>query len=102
MFTGTRRLRIKESDRAAAMAQELSKFGARVQVEENRVLLFPSPLHAPCAELDGHNDHRIVMALSVLCAAFGGTIRGAEAVNKSYPDFFRALQALGIQADIRP
>lgn len=102
VFTGTRRLRIKESDRAAAMAQELSKFGARVQVEENRVLLFPSPLHAPCAELDGHNDHRIVMALSVLCAAFGGTIRGAEAVNKSYPDFFRALQALGIQADIRP
>ena len=52
--------------------------------------------------LDGHNDHRIVMALSVLATSVGGTIRGAEAVAKSYPDFFEVLQALGIRAEIRP
>ncbi len=102
VFAGTRRLRIKESDRVAAMAQELSKFGVRVQAEENRVTVFPGGLSAPRETLDGHNDHRIVMALSVLCASVGGTIRGAEAVNKSYPGFFRDLQSLGLQVDIQP
>lgn len=102
VFTGTHRLRIKESDRAAAMARELAKFGARVRVEENRVIIAPAPLHAPDAALDGHNDHRIVMALSVLCACFGGTIRGAEAVSKSYPDFFQVLKALGLRVEILP
>lgn len=102
VFTGTRRLRIKESDRAAAMAQELAKFGAQVTVEEDRVTVLPRPLHAPNEELDGHNDHRIVMAMAVLCASLGGTIRGAEAVNKSYPDFFRTLRALGLRMDVRP
>ena len=52
--------------------------------------------------VDGANDHRIVMALSVLATSVGGTIRGAEAVAKSYPDFFEVLQALGIRAEIRP
>ena len=102
VFTGTRRLRIKESDRAAAMAQELAKFGAQVTVEEDRVTVLPRPLHAPNEELEGHNDHRIVMAMAVLCAALGGTIRGAETVNKSYPDFFRTLRALGLRMDVRP
>ena len=102
VFTGTRRLRIKESDRAAAMAQELAKFGAQVTVEEDRVTVLPRPLHAPNEALEGHNDHRIVMAMAVLCASLGGTIRGAEAVNKSYPDFFRTLRALGLRMDVRP
>lgn len=42
--------------------------------------------------LCGHSDHRIVMALSVLAAVFGAEIDGAEAVNKSYPDFFRVIK----------
>ena len=42
------------------------------------------------------------MAMAVLCAALGGTIRGAETVNKSYPDFFRTLRALGLRMDVRP
>ena len=44
----------------------------------------------------------LIMALSVLAASVGGTIRGADAVEKSYPDFFEVLQALGIRAEIRP
>lgn len=102
VFTGTRRLRIKESDRASVMAQELAKFGAEVRVEEDCVTVFPRPLHAPKETLDGHNDHRVVMALAVLCASLGGTIRGAEAVSKSWPDFFRVLQALGLRMEIQP
>lgn len=102
VFTGTRRLRIKESDRVAAMAQELAKLGVRVDAEENRVTVHPGGIAAPREVLDGHNDHRIVMALSVLATSVGGTICGAEAVAKSYPDFFEVLQALGIRAEIRP
>ena len=64
------------------LAQELAKFGAQVTVEEDRVTVLPCPLHAPNEELDGHNDHRIVMAMAVLRASLGGTIRGAEAANK--------------------
>ena len=89
------------SDRVAAMAQELAKFGVRVQAEENRVTVLPGGITAPTEELDGHNDHRIVMALSVLAASAGGTISGAEAVNKSYPDFFDALRTLGLTIEIR-
>ena len=102
VFTGTHRLRIKESDRIAAMAQELSKFGAQIREEEDRVTVLHRPLHPPREMLDGHNDHRIVMSLAVLCASLGGTIRGAEAVSKSWPDFFPALEALGLRVDIQP
>lgn len=102
VFTGTHRLRIKESDRIAAMAQELSKFGAQIREEEDRVTVLHRPLHPPREVLDGHNDHRIVMSLAGLCASLGGTIRGAEAVSKSWPDFFPALEALGLRMDIQP
>lgn len=94
-FTGTRRLRLKESDRAAAMRAELIKFGVSVEIGENTVTV-GCGMHPPSEALDGHNDHRIVMALSVLCTKTGGTIRGAEAVNKSFPDFFERLKALKI------
>lgn len=95
-FTGTRRLRIKESDRAQAMKQELSAFGVPVTVTDNEVLVGGGILNPPCRALNGHNDHRIVMALSVLLTATGGVIEGAQAVNKSFPDFFDRLKDLGV------
>lgn len=97
VFTGTRRLKIKESDRAAAMAEELKKFGTSVTVYEDTVVIYPAEFHAPSEVLRGHNDHRIVMALSVLLTLTGGEIEGAEAVSKSYPAFFENLEALGIE-----
>jgi len=96
-FTGTKRLRIKESDRAAAMAAELNKFGVPVVIEENSVRIEKASLSPPSLVLDGHNDHRIVMSLSVLCTLTGGMIAGAEAVQKSLPDFFLRLKSLGIE-----
>lgn len=96
-FTGTARLRIKESDRAAAMAAELCKFGVAVAVEENTVVVQPGVLKKPEQSLWGHNDHRIVMSLALLCTLTGGTIEGAEAVGKSFPDFFEKLRALQIE-----
>ena len=95
-FTNTRRLRVKESDRANVMAEELKKFGANVKVYENSVEIEKTQLKPPIVPLCGHNDHRVVMALSVLAAVFGAEIDGAEAVNKSYPDFFRVIKKAGV------
>lgn len=95
-FTNTRRLRVKESDRANVMAEELKKFGANVKVYENSVEIEKTQLKQPIVPLCGHNDHRIVMALSVLAAVLGAEIDGAEAVNKSYPDFFRVIKKAGV------
>ena len=94
-LTGTSRLRVKESDRGAAMAEELRKFGADVRVYENEIEI-KAGIRRPDAALYGHNDHRVVMALSVLLTLTGGRIEGAEAVNKSYPGFFGDLSRLGI------
>lgn len=95
-FINTRRLRVKESDRANVMAEELKKFGANVKVYENSVEIEKTQLKPPIVPLCGHNDHRIVMALSVLAAVFCAEIDGAEAVNKSYPDFFRVIKKAGV------
>ena len=95
-FINTRRLMVKESDRANVMAEELKKFGANVKVYENSVEIEKTQLKQPIVPLCGHNDHRIVMALSVLAAVFGAEIDGAEAVNKSYPDFFRVIKKAGV------
>ena len=98
-FTDTKRLKIKESDRAEAMATELRKFGATVDVYENEVLITPTDFHIPQEPLSGHNDHRIVMSLAVLATLTGGVIEGAEAVAKSFPDFFERIASLGIQLE---
>lgn len=99
-FQGTARLKIKESNRAEAMAEELRKLGADITVYENSVIIKKATLHAPTETLCGHNDHRIVMALSILLTKFGGEIDGAEAVRKSYPDFFEDIKHLKIEVTI--
>lgn len=100
-FVGTARLKIKESDRAVAMQTQLQKFGIAVTVQDDRVIVHKGTLRAPSAPLDAHNDHRIAMALSVLCSLVGGEIVGAEAVAKSYPAFFDDICDLGIEAQKR-
>ncbi|MBR2638975.1 MAG: 3-phosphoshikimate 1-carboxyvinyltransferase [Oscillospiraceae bacterium] len=100
VFTGTRRLKIKESDRASAMAEELSKFGVAVTVHEDSVVVYPHDFHAPTEILCGHNDHRIVMSCAVLLTLTGGKIEGAEASRKSLPDFFERLEKLGFEVDL--
>ena len=50
--------------------------------------------------MQGHNDHRIVMALSVILSKIGGRIDGVEAVRKSYPGFFDDIQRLGAKVEL--
>lgn len=97
VFSGTSRLKIKESNRGEVMATELRKFGVSAGVYDNEIIIYPTDFQAPCDALQGYNDHRIVMACAVLLTLTGGVIEGAEAVAKSFPDFFEKLRALGIE-----
>ena len=90
-------LRVKESDRIAALAEGLRQMGA--QVEE-----FPDGLRVEGraagklhgAKIDPHGDHRIAMALSVVALGAEGdtTIRDADCVGVSFPEFFATLNRL--------
>lgn len=96
VFTGTKRLKLKESDRAETMKRELLKFGIEVDVFENSVTVKRGVLQKPSVALYSHNDHRIAMALTLLLTLTGGSLECAEAVAKSYPDFYKQLSNLGI------
>lgn len=98
-FINTNRLKIKESDRVNDVLMELKKFGIIASVGNNEVTIYESKLDTPKEELFGHNDHRIVMALSVLLSVYGGIINGTEAVSKSFPTFFNAIKQLGIEVE---
>lgn len=96
---GTRRLRIKESDRGTVMAHELRKFGAKITVYDDEIIVHKAQLSKPTQTLDGNNDHRIVMSLAILATKFGGEITGSQAVSKSYPSFFDMLRDVGITVE---
>ncbi len=100
-FNGTSRLKLKESDRALAMQAELKKLGISVTVNDNSVIIGEPTLKCPNEPLSSHNDHRIAMSLAVLATLTGATIENAEAVSKSYPDFFEVLQNLNIGIKIQ-
>ena len=57
-------------------------------------------LHSATEAVNSHNDHRIVMAMSVILSKIGGEISGIEAVRKSYPGFFDDIQKLGAKVDV--
>ena len=94
------RLRFKESDRLAAMAEGLSALGADIrQTPDGLDIRGVRRLRG--GEAQGRNDHRVVMALAVAALASDGdvTVTDAESVRKSYPDFFRDYNLLGGKAD---
>ena len=95
------RLRLKESDRGTAMAQELGKLGGQASLAGDEIRIRQSRLR-PGPALSSHGDHRIAMALAV--AALGARIpveiQGAEAVEKSYPDFWKDLAHLGARVEL--
>ena len=96
-FINTKRLKIKESNRINDLALELNKFGINVEEYENEVIIKKQELQKPTEILTGHNDHRIVMSLSVLLTLTGGYIQDEDAVKKSYPRFFEDLKQIGIE-----
>ena len=100
VFTGTDRLRAKESDRGEAMREELMKLGGGLQIGDDCITVPKQRLCYRGEPLSGHNDHRIVMACAVLLSQTGGEITGVEAVRKSYPHFFMDIQKLGAEVTL--
>ncbi|HEX2533294.1 MAG TPA: 3-phosphoshikimate 1-carboxyvinyltransferase [Chitinophagaceae bacterium] len=98
---GVHRLTHKESDRAATLQEEFGKLQVPVTFEDDVMLVQGTGSIQP-AEVSSHNDHRIAMATAV--AGLGGhaplTITGAEAVNKSYPQFWNDIRKLGAQLSL--
>jgi 3-phosphoshikimate 1-carboxyvinyltransferase len=92
---GAARLRIKESDRLSALAQNLSALGIRTEEAEDSLTIHGGGING--GEVDSFGDHRIAMAFSVAAAASqqGITIRGAQCVDKSYPGFYEDFAKLG-------
>ena len=87
--------RLKETDRIAVMHQELAKMGARTTELADGLVVEESKLHA--ARVDGHYDHRVVMALAVAASAIPGETRigTAEAVAVTFPTFVECMTRLG-------
>lgn len=95
-ITGAARLRLKESDRLETTARALRALGGDVTVTEDGLVIQGRP-RLPGGRADAAGDHRIAMAAAVASGACEGpvTITGAQAVEKSYPTFWRDLRALG-------
>lgn len=98
------RLRMKESDRIEAMEVELKKWNVDIQTTFDTITIHGKNEytldHIPT--IDSHNDHRIVMAMCVfgLCANTPCIIEDAQAITKSYPNFFEDIQNIGGKVEI--
>ena len=94
-FVNAARLRMKESDRLETTAALLTTLGVSAQAGPDFLTVQGGAITG--GTVDGANDHRIVMAAAIAATASSSpvTIRGAEAVKKSYPDFWEVYQSLG-------
>ena len=92
--------RLKETDRIAVMARELAKMGADIEEMEDGLVVRGRPLRG--AAVDGHHDHRVVMALAVAgLAAKGETVVDtAEAISVTFPDFTDLMRRCGAEIDV--
>lgn len=95
-IVGTRRLEHKESNRAEAIRKEFGKIGIEVDLSEPNVMKITGGKITGGVEVESYGDHRMAMTLAVaaLLSDREITIKGAECVSKSYPDFFETLSML--------
>ena len=101
VITGAARLRFKESDRLSAVSDMLTALGGRAEATDDGLVIHGgAPLSGGTVE--GRNDHRIVMAAAILATRAAGPVRitDAEAVAKSYPEFFNHFRQLGGIANV--
>jgi 3-phosphoshikimate 1-carboxyvinyltransferase len=95
---GLRRLKHKESDRGLTLKEEFTKLSTQIDLNDDEMLVHGNGgIFVKNRILNSHHDHRIAMACAVACIAgdFDVQIRHAEAVNKSYPDFWQHMIKLG-------
>lgn len=101
VFLHTNRLHWKESDRLRGMQEALERLGIAMDIGDDRAVVHPGRLRGNVC-LDGHGDHRIVMALAIaaVCADGPVLINGYEAAAKSYPLFFEDLKRCGVRMEM--
>lgn len=90
-------LRVKETDRLAITAQELSKLGVKIEVTEDGWII-DGPCQLVGSQVDSHGDHRLAMTLIVagLAAKDQTTVSGVETIDDSFPGFFECLKKMGV------
>ena len=93
VLRGVGRLRYKESDRLEALCAGLEAMGCLCELEGDEMRIIPKEARPFTA--DSFGDHRIAMAMAVASLRCGCVIKGAESVDKSYPDFYKDLERLG-------
>ncbi|RQG89662.1 3-phosphoshikimate 1-carboxyvinyltransferase [Natrarchaeobius chitinivorans] len=100
-MTNCAHVRQKETDRVEAMTEALTKMGASVSETEDTMTVHGGETELTGATVEGRSDHRLIMALSIAGLVADGptTIRGAEHVDVSYPQFFDHLSELGVEVD---
>jgi 3-phosphoshikimate 1-carboxyvinyltransferase len=92
---GLETLRVKESNRVAALAAELAKFGCAVSTTDSTIAVDPAGLHGRPVTVDSHGDHRVAMSFAALGVARPGvSVTDPGCVAKSYPGFWSDLRAL--------
>jgi 3-phosphoshikimate 1-carboxyvinyltransferase len=97
---GVRRLSYKETNRLETVPAELGKMGAKITLDQDTVKIQGGRLVG--AELDSQGDHRVAMSCAIASIGANGesSILSAEAVSKSYPEFFQDLTKLGVKLDV--
>jgi 3-phosphoshikimate 1-carboxyvinyltransferase len=89
-FANLGHLRAQECDRVSALHAELTRCGARVEVQGDSLTVWPSPLHG--AEIETYNDHRMAMCFAILGLKVPGIkIKNPACVKKTFPNFFQKL-----------
>lgn len=98
---GVNRLTHKESNRALTLQEEFGKMGIKINLRDDEMLI-EGGNEIKGANTDSHHDHRIAMAcgIAALRAKGSTTIHHAEAVNKSYPDFWKHMQQLNAEVSL--
>ncbi len=99
-IVGAGRLRIKESDRLAAVTEELTKIGAKIDEHEDSLTIYGKTKFSG-GTVEAHNDHRIAMSLAIAATSASGEIKilGSDSVKKSYKDFWDVFSNLGGSID---
>ena len=100
IIQGVSRLAHKESSRSLSLQEEFGKMGVSINLDGDKMMVHGASV-IKGAQVQSHHDHRIAMACAVAALSASGatTIKDAEAVNKSYPDFFDDIKSLGSVID---
>jgi 3-phosphoshikimate 1-carboxyvinyltransferase len=101
IIKGVSRLAHKESNRGLTLKEEFNKIGVKIELKNDEMIIYGAS-EIKGTKVHSHHDHRIAMALAVAALKANGEtiIEEAQAVKKSYPDFYNDLKTLGASVSL--